>query len=159
MPSYSIYIKGLDELQAAASKAGPEFVGLLQQAMVKSTVKLKNEISGNIPKKGITFQGNLQRSVAVVEASATRGIVGVGEKYGAYVEFGTKPHFPPVAPLERWASIKLGSPGAGFVIARKISKKGTRAQPYVEPAFRDNVDWIFDQFVQAGKIIVERLGD
>lgn len=64
---------------------------------------------------------------------------GTASKYAAAVEFGSKPHFPPIAPIERWAKIKLGQPGLGFLIARKISQKGTKAQPYLVPAFESNV--------------------
>lgn len=47
---------------------------------------------------------------------------------------------PPVHRLEHWARIKLGQDGLGFVIARKIARKGTKAQPYIRPAFEDGLN-------------------
>ena len=155
---YSIKIEGLDELKAAADKAGSEYVHLMEQAMGRAVTKVQNDIKENITNKGISNTGNLRRSVQKHEVTATRGVVGVDEKYGAYVEFGTSPHFPPVAPLERWAQTKLGTPGLGFIIARKIARSGTPAQPYAVPAFVSNVDFIFKQFVEAGEIIVKTMG-
>jgi HK97 gp10 family phage protein len=52
---------------------------------------------------------------------------------GVYVEFGTRPHFPPLAPITAWAR-RHGIEKAAFAIARKISRVGTRAQPFMRPA-------------------------
>ena len=68
--------------------------------------------------------------------------------YAPYVEEGTKPHFPPPLALEGWVRRHgLGAKFAGrktstanldrqaaFVIARSIAKKGTKPQPFMEPA-------------------------
>jgi hypothetical protein len=59
------------------------------------------------------------------------GIVGTPAKYGEAVEFGTKPHFPPVGPIQFWVEKKLGYPAAeaasvAFLIARAISQRGTK---------------------------------
>lgn len=58
------------------------------------------------------------------------GIVGMPVMYGAPLEYGAKPHFPPVAPIMFWVEKKLGLAGkaaqsAAFCIARAISKRGT----------------------------------
>jgi hypothetical protein len=44
----------------------------------------------------------------------------------ASVETGSRPHFPPIAPLRLWAARKLGDGDAAFAIARAISIRGTR---------------------------------
>jgi hypothetical protein len=59
------------------------------------------------------------------------GILGTPAVYGESVEFGTKPHFPPVGPLVHWVERKLGIQGkeaqsVAFLIARAISKRGTK---------------------------------
>ena len=60
------------------------------------------------------------------------------EDYWKYLEYGTKPHFPPVEKIAAWIRIKpvLPHPNAkgklptqkqlAFLIARSISKKGTK---------------------------------
>jgi len=57
--------------------------------------------------------------------------------YGAAVEFGTKPHWPPLDVISTWASHVLHLSGpqadlAAFFIGRNISKVGTRAQRMFE---------------------------
>jgi hypothetical protein len=83
-------------------------------------------------------------------------------KYAPAVEFGTKPHFPPPKALEGWVrrkgisariarhthggqtgkKKKVGTTSsedtrAAFIIARAISKKGTQAHPFLQPAKED----------------------
>lgn len=58
------------------------------------------------------------------------GRVATNIEYAVPVEFGTKPHFPPIDPLTYWARRKLGISGAearsvAFRIARKIAQRGT----------------------------------
>jgi hypothetical protein len=62
------------------------------------------------------------------------GVVYSDSKYAPYVEFGTRPHWPPIAPLEDWARRHGMPPGSGFLIARAISIRGTRPQPHLFPA-------------------------
>ncbi len=56
--------------------------------------------------------------------------------YASAVEKGTKPHFPPPQSLSGWAS-RHGMTGLEFVIARSIASKGTKAQPFMLPAYED----------------------
>jgi glycyl-tRNA synthetase beta subunit len=80
--------------------------------------------------------------------------VGTEVKYAPAVEFGTKPHFPPPKALEGWVrrkgisariagkKRKAGTTAnedtrAAFIIARAISKKGTQAHPFLQPAKED----------------------
>ena len=58
--------------------------------------------------------------------------MGPSARYGLYVERGTRPHWPPRAPLEGWAR-RHGVPV--FVVQRAIARKGTRARPFLLPAF------------------------
>lgn len=156
---FNIEVRGLKELQADLKRFPPEAKRELQNAMVSSTTKIKNDIQGNITSKGISNTGQLRRSVSVIKASFDKGIVGVGERYGLFVEGGTRPHFPPVAPLERWAQTKLGQSGLGFVIARKIAQRGTKAQPFVEPAYKQDIEFVVKQFDYAILKLVKMLGD
>ena len=61
----------------------------------------------------------------------------MGCTYGAAVEWGTKPHWPPLDVISTWASHVLDLSGpqadlAAFFIGRKISRVGTRAQRMFE---------------------------
>lgn len=68
-----------------------------------------------------------------VSESGVIGMVSSPMNYAEPVELGTRPHFPPIEPLIDWVIQKLGVPekearGVAFLVARKISKKGTDAQ-------------------------------
>ena len=54
--------------------------------------------------------------------------------YALYVDQGSAPHWPPWGPgsdLARWVQRKLGADVSAFLIARKISRVGTKAQNIV----------------------------
>lgn len=88
-----------------------------------------------------------------VKLSGRVGLDYPGKKYAAFVEQGTRPHWPPPEPLERWAS-QRGIPV--FLVQRAIARKGTKAQPFMEPAFTKNLNFIKRKFTDALKSIVER---
>jgi phage gpG-like protein len=77
--------------------------------------------------------GHLRDSILVeMTDNKLAAEIGPTVDYGAYVEFGTQPHFPPLAALEDWAR-KHGIPA--FLVARAIARRGTFARPYLAPAF------------------------
>lgn len=58
------------------------------------------------------------------------------EDYWKYVEFGTKPHFPPIEAIKQWINVKRIIPKANngkiptinqlaYAISKSIAKKGT----------------------------------
>lgn len=158
MPNFNIQIKGLDEFIKDNKRAADNIPTLVGKALMESTGRIKDDARNAITEQGISNTGNLRRSINNWLEGMWKGIVGVGERYGAYVEFGTKPHFPPVAPLERWAQTKLGTSGLGFVIARKIARKGTKAQAYLGPSLEKNLDFVVERFSQMGLTVVKMMG-
>lgn len=52
--------------------------------------------------------------------------------HARYVEEGTRPHWPPIQPLLKWARRVLGDEEAAYQVQWKIAQEGTPAQPYVE---------------------------
>lgn len=154
--TFSMKIKGLDELYAGFKKAKANFEPVMEQAMRNSTTKIQNDARENIRKNKSTYQGNLAKNTRRRDpVTAYHGEVVVGEEYGGAVEFGRRPGKPPpYKALERWAQLKLGQKGLGFVIARKIGKEGTKPKPFLEPAFRDNGDYVLGQFKEAADTLV-----
>ena len=51
--------------------------------------------------------------------------------YAPFVEYGTRPHFPPPGALATWGRKHGGIPA--FALARAIAKRGTKAHPYMRP--------------------------
>jgi hypothetical protein len=71
------------------------------------------------------------------------GLVGTPAIYGESLEMGTKPHFPPIAPIRFWVEKILGLSGkdaqsAAFCIARAISRRGTKGRHMFEQGFEQN---------------------
>jgi hypothetical protein len=90
------------------------------------------------------------------------GTIGTPAIYGEAVEYGTKPHFPPVAPIQHWVERKLGISGkdaktVAFLIARKISKHGTKGAHMFEKGFADNEARIRRMLESIPEEIVRRL--
>ena len=62
--------------------------------------------------------------------------------HNSWIEWGTNPHFPPPRALVGWVERKLGkhkpeSKGIAYAIAVKISREGTRPQPFLRPAIEE----------------------
>ena len=131
MPSIKVQVKGLDELIRNFDTASDQFTTVMKSALTTSVKSIRKRAL--LESKGSKDTGKLQRNIR----QEVRGLVGsvtAGSKHSIFIEEGTKPHFPPVAPLEAWAKRKLGKSGLGFVIARKIAREGTEAQPFMQPA-------------------------
>lgn len=68
------------------------------------------------------------------------GITGTPAEHGEPVELGTKPHFPPTGPIQHWVERVLGitgkeAAGVAFLIARAISRRGTKGAHMFEEGF------------------------
>lgn len=82
------------------------------------------------------------------------GEVGPSARHGIYVERGTRPHWPPVAALVGWARRHGVSP---YAVQRAIARRGTRARPFMAPAWASNARRVEALFAAAGARIVARL--
>lgn len=148
----SIRIEGLDEVQERLqyeSLIAPSVERLLKRA----ALTIEGAAKGLAP----VDTGRLRASItSVVEPD--RAVVAPAVFYGAYVEFGTRPHWPPLAALQPWASrhgFPMGSPGA-FLVARAIARHGTKPHPYMRPAAENSVDDIKGFAEDAAQEIQER---
>ena len=122
-----------EESRKARESKLTEAVALLEGEVKKRTpwgagpIHLRDSIFGDVKIRG-------QKAV---------GILGTPLQHGEPVERGTKPHFPPIGPLAFWVEKKFGYTGkeardVAFVIARAISKRGTRAARMFETGFLAN---------------------
>jgi len=65
------------------------------------------------------------------------GRVGTPVEYAPHVEFGTRPHMPPVAALQTWAR-RHGM--NAYVLARAIARRGTRGRFFFKRALETHHD-------------------
>ncbi len=132
-------------------------------AINAGVLHLKGAIQPETP-VGVT--GALRAGVQTSITGAATSIVGRvfdPVSYAIPVESGSRPHFPPVAPLQLWVRRKLGISderevrSVAFLIARKISRVGTKPVLMFRRSFDAHRDRVVGFFAQANARIVARL--
>lgn len=124
------------ELEATMNKSLLLIEGTARQNVKQDTRALMNSINSRVEHSGATLIGR----------------VGPSLKYGLYVERGTRPHWPPRGPLEGWAR-RHNIPV--FLVQRAIARKGTRAAPFLLPAFEKHQRDIISLFEKVGGVVVK----
>jgi HK97 gp10 family phage protein len=106
-----------------------------QQVLVQSANQILAEMEALVP----VDTGRLRTSLQI-RVDTDRVIIGPNENiapYGGYVEFGTKPHT--IVPKKPGGVLVFKMNGQ-TVYTKKVRHPGTKAQPYVRPAFEAWVD-------------------
>lgn len=106
--------------------SNPLFVrGPLRRWLTKSVLLLEGEVKRQTP----VDTGRLRASITH-QVQPFRAWVGTNVKYAPFVEFGTRPHFPPPVALQPWARRHGFPPGpsGAFMVAHAIARRGTRAR-------------------------------
>jgi len=127
---------GKDKLVKNCQMLRTKFPDWLYEANQATANEIFDEARRNIKSNDSYASGELYDSV-ITEVSA-RGLaiyVGSTSHYAPYVEFGTRPHFPPLDAIREWCRVKGIPEEAVFPIAKKIAERGTQAQPFLRPAF------------------------
>lgn len=88
-------------------------------------------LQGGARKKVPVDTGRLKNSIGIESPVIRLRRVGTKVSYGPPVEFGTGPHMPPAGALDGWARRKGLDPNA---VAERISIRGTKKHPYMQPA-------------------------
>ena len=121
-----VEIKGLDKL-----KEKLDSTELLGQPMRKFLQRAMRTIQANIVPFTPTDTGRLRGGIVSDESVSidpstvpTWAQLAPMVDYAAFVEYGTKPHFPPISAVEPWAE-RHGI--SAFLTARAIARRGTKA--------------------------------
>jgi len=102
-----------------------------------------------IDRAGRIDRGDLRKSINYqVNREETRIVcrVGTNIKYGVFVHEGTRPHYPPLLPIQRWVYRKhpelRGKKkiilGIARAVVKKIGKFGTEATPFLTNSLKNN---------------------
>lgn len=146
--SISTEIKGLKETQRNMEKAvrdlhGTPMLNAMRDAALMVERDAKNNLVGyESPSVGGVDTGRLRASITpevTTHGDTVQGVVGSNVKYAPYVEFDTRPHWPPLAALEVWARRHHTT---AYLVARAISIRGTIGKHYLQRAFDANKDKI-----------------
>lgn len=83
--------------------------------------------------------GRLSGSITTVPSERSGHpvvLVGTNVEYARFVHDGTRPHWPPRAPMAAWLAAKGGDPANAFLVQRAIARRGTPPKPYLTTALR-----------------------
>jgi hypothetical protein len=111
-----------------------------------------------IDHKGISYQGDLRASVtSSVDAGREAIVLEVGPDvaHAPYVQYGTRPHRAPFAPITEWARRKLGDESAWFPVWRKIERFGTPPQDFLTGPARKLGETLPERIEE---VVAEKLG-
>lgn len=152
---------------AKAFQQSPKIVSdELAAATKESLVLMEREIKELTPIGASGGGGGLRDSISArpVEKLSGRviGVVGTNITYAEAVEVGTRPHFPPIEPLINWVRFKLDvpweqAPGVAYLVARKISRVGTKGQRMFKRGFESTRSEVVRIFNRASARILERI--
>lgn len=101
------------------------------------------EMKENLKHNRSIYTGRLSDSIQAERLRPMLWGVGSQAKYQWYLEYGTRPHKPPLKPILEWARLKhkmYGEKGkqAAYPLAKAIQKtieaKGTEPHPFIRPA-------------------------
>lgn len=131
----------------------------VRRAMQKSVLHLSMLAKEQVPVDTGRLRASITTAVDNTPGTPKWGKVGANEKYAPFVEFGTRPHWPPLRALQPWArrhGFPPGKPGA-FLVARAIAARGTKAHPFMRPALQNGMAKVENFFRQAMTEIQVRL--
>jgi HK97 gp10 family phage protein len=134
---------GMDLLQAGFTAANQVATTEPEKVMQRSLLLIEGAAKAKAPKKSGRLAGGISHRLSSVGGTIT-GEVGPSAKYGLYVEEGTRPHWMPPGILP-------------FPVMRAIARKGTRAQPYMLPAFEANEARVTAMFEDIGIKVVQAI--
>ena len=151
----TLRLEGAPELVRALARAPEALAQEEGRAMTASLLLVEADARRNVAHDTRQLMNSITHRVRE-EPRGLVGQVGPSARYGLYVERGSRPHFPPVAALRGWARRHGVSP---YAVQRAIGRRGTRARPFLLPAFEKNVARIIRLFAAAGARVVVRIGE
>lgn len=150
MAQIEIEIKGLKELQNRLNNYPIISAKHIQEAISFSVEDIHRNLRPPTTPVGVT--GDLFRAVGRGKyIGPLKGGIKINLDYGVYVHEGTRPHWPPYkegTPLGRWAKQKGINP---YLVARSISRKGTKANPFFKKGIdkaQSNINLYFKKALQ-----------
>jgi len=146
-----IDVIGEREILRALNNLSEEKSRLVKGEVYATGIDVRREAQEKLRDSRTWDLGNLANSIIVdLKDGGMVSEVGPEAPYGPYVEFGTRPHFPPPDALEGWARRHgFESP---WPICKVIAERGLPARPFMFPAWLA----IKDLFWKKIKEILER---
>jgi HK97 gp10 family phage protein len=135
--AFAVKITGADKIKKNVDYLRRNFPEWLSAANLETAYEVRDESQRNIKRLDAFDTGDLHESMQVVISPQGLSVrVGSTAHYAPFVEFGTRPHFPPLEPIREWCRSRGIDESAAFPIARKIAERGTPERPFLYPAYK-----------------------
>lgn len=126
-------------------------IDMIGMAARQYALELERLVVEELDRQKRNATGDLRKSITHdVEITVNQIILAVGsnQRYAPFVEFGTKPHFPPFKPIHRWVVKKgIGDEDEARSIQWAIFRKGTKAHPFLQLVFDQEKSKAVDKIV------------
>jgi len=131
-----IHLKGLNKVTSNMGRINRQ----IEEAVINTNAIIANKIQGEARRTVPVFEGILRKDIKVKTKNFTKSFrvtIGSTKAYAAAIEFGYNGlnRLPNLDKLRRWVISKGMPASATYNIALKLKRKGSRAQPYLVPAF------------------------
>lgn len=138
-----VEIKGNEELAKLLKDMPRQKRDGMKKVIGDYSLKIQQEAKKNIRQEKAIYTATLVNSIiAELSKIAIEAEVGATAVYAPFVEFGTRPHFPPLEALELWA--KRHGFASAWPICKAIAERGLPPRPYLGPAYEKYVGSILD---------------
>lgn len=144
----NVELKNMKTVQAKLTQIVTDLHGdPMRGGMAQATMLVTRDARRNAPVDMGTLRASIVPEV-VVRTTTVTGIVGSNVKWAPYMEFGTRPFWPPWRPLYEWAlrKVRVSGGDAGALAARAriaIATRGIKARRYLQSALEDNAEKVF----------------
>ena len=140
----NVKVEGIEDVNRALKEMGERQRLEFKQEVYASALDIQGQAKDNLKEMGIWDLGNLANSLmAETTGDGLTAEIGPTAPYGPYVEFGTRPHFPPPEALEGWA--KRHGFDSAWPICKIIAARGLSAKPYLYPAWLSLVNEFYER--------------
>ena len=135
----------LKELTKKIKQYKKELKKEIQEALKNTVLEIEKEAKKKCP----VDTGRLRNSITAEIQSPIEGQVGTNVKYASAVEYGTKPHT--IRPRKAKLLVWKDKDSKKFHSAKEVKHPGTKAQPFLEPAYLHGQDKAKEFFKEAFK--------
>ena len=167
-----------NEIRANIETASEAVKAEIEKYLRKFLEKVRTDSVADIDRNKKYATGEMRKNIryeVTREVGKIIGVVGVGGNvpYAIFAHEDTKPHFPPLEPIQKWVILKglvkqggksttaakihrsknadatmMEVKGIALAIARKIASKGTKGLPFLRTALNLNKDYLMAQMAQ-----------
>jgi len=147
----TVTVHGIDEQKAKLKQVDQDLSG---QPMVEAMHKATLLVTGSAKRAAPVDRGTLRASImpeVVLMSKRVEGVVGSNLRYAPAQELGTRPFWPPYAPIAEWVRRKRMASGAAiYAVARGVQKaiarRGIKAKLFLQKGLDENRERILQIF-------------